>query len=279
MRVDHGTSVIHNRFDHGAGINGEPAPRRIKFLAPDGIRQEFSSQMAALVPDLPKVEQHIVEMTNQVRAGQKLSPVKVDAMLAKAARAYAQSLARSGAFSHNADGLSPQQRAEIAGYKYCAIAENLAMDRNGLGFSTGDLAIQVMAGWMNSAPHRTNITMPSVIDIGVGVARAPGPVAKFISVELFGRPASAAYGFQIVNMSNAEISYTIGRKAHGLKPNASVVHSGCVSSDLVFSKSGSFLSPAFEIARVSAEDNKLYMLKSSASGALTLEITTGPKRR
>jgi len=143
--------------------------------------------MAALAPDLPKVEQQIVEMTNQVRAGQKLSPLKVNAILANAARAYARSLAQSGAFSHNADGHTPEQRAERAGYKFCALAENLAMDRNSEGFSAGALAIQAMAGWMNSPPHRANIMMPAATEIGVGVAEATGQ-PKFMTVELLGRP-------------------------------------------------------------------------------------------
>ena len=118
--------------------------------------------MAALVPDLPQVEQHIVEMTNQVRQEQKLPPLKVNAMLAKAARAFALSVAQSGKFSHTADGRTPSQRAEGAGYKHCDIAENLAMDEDSRGFDTGALALQAIAGWMNSPPHRANIMRGSV---------------------------------------------------------------------------------------------------------------------
>src|SRR5437868_8677040 len=98
--------------------------------------------MAALVPDLPQVEQHIVEMTNQVRREQKLPPLKVNAMLAKAARAFALSVAQSGKFSHTADGRTPAQRAESAGYKHCDIAENLAMDEASRGFDTGSRDVQ-----------------------------------------------------------------------------------------------------------------------------------------
>ena len=94
--------------------------------------------MAALVPDLPQVEQHIVEMTNQVRQEQKLPALKINAMLAKAARAFARNVAKSGKFSHTADGRTPAQRAESAGYKHCEIAENLAMDQDSRGFDTGD---------------------------------------------------------------------------------------------------------------------------------------------
>lgn len=235
--------------------------------------------MAALVPDLPKVEQHIVEMTNQVRREQKLSTLKLNAMLIKAARAYAGTLAQSGEFSHTADGRNPGERAENAGYKFCAIAENLAMDRNSKGFATGDLAIQAIAGWMNSPPHRANIMMSSATEIGVGVARAPGPVPKFISVELFGRPAADSVKFEIVNSSRAGVSYTFEGKTHDLKPRVSVVQSSCTPGELVFSTPGGFFSSASEIARLPAQDGKLYTLKSGATGGVTLGVTGREKAR
>ncbi len=228
--------------------------------------------MAALMPDLPKVEQHIVEMTNQVRRDQKLPTLKLNAMLSNAARAFARSLARSGQFSHTADGQSPAQRAERAGYKYCMIAENLAMDRNDQGFSTGELAIQAMAGWMNSAPHRANIMMPAATEIGVGIAQALDP-AKFVSVELLGRPASASYKFQIVNASNTDVSYTFAGKGQALKPLVSAVHTACLPSDLVISTPAGLFSPATEIARVPVEDEKVYTVKSGTGGTVTVVIS------
>ncbi len=235
--------------------------------------------MAALVPDLPQVEQHIVAMTNQVRQEQKLPPLKVNAMLARAAQAFAQKVANSGKFSHTADGRTPAQRAESVGYKHCEIAENLAMDEDSRGFDTGALALQAIAGWMNSPPHRANILGASVSEIGVGVARAPGIKPKFISVELFGQPASRALTFKIKNVAKIEVTYSYGGKAYDLKPGRSVVHSSCLRDQLVISMPGSLLSPAREIARFKAENEKLYTLKSDASGMPKLEITmrsTGP---
>jgi hypothetical protein len=226
--------------------------------------------MAALVPDLPQVEQHIVEMTNQVRQEQKLPALKVNAMLAKAARAFAISVARSGKFSHTADGRTPAQRAETAGYKHCDIAENMAMDEDSRGFDTGALAVQAVAGWMNSPPHRANIMRGSVSEIGVGLARAPGPKPKFISVELFGRPASAIYSFQIANVANVELNYSFQGKARELKPGVAVTHSSCAPGELVISKPRGLFSSATEIARLTAENKKLYTLRSVA-GTIRLE--------
>ncbi|MBS0233870.1 MAG: CAP domain-containing protein [Proteobacteria bacterium] len=230
--------------------------------------------MAALAPDLPQVEQHIVEMTNQVRQEQKLPALKVNAMLTKAARAFAQKVANSGRFSHTADGRTPAQRAESVGYKHCEIAENLAMDEDSRGFDTGALALQAIAGWMNSPPHRANIMRASVSEVGVGVARAPGAKPKFISVELFGQPASHAVTFKIKNVATIEVTYSYGGKAYDLKPGRSVVHSSCLQDQLIISMPGNLLSPAREIARLKAGNDKLYTLTSGASGSPTLEITT-----
>jgi hypothetical protein len=233
--------------------------------------------MAALVPDLPKVEQHIVEMTNQIRRDQKLSTLKVNAMLKKAARAYAQRLARTGEFSHTADGGNPGQRAKSAGYRFCAIAENLAMDRANGGFDTGQLALQAIAGWMNSPPHRANILMASATEIGVGVARAPGPTPKFISVEMFGRPETHALKFEVVNLSGSHVTYAFEGRTHDLKPRLKLVQSACAPGEIAFSKPAGFLSSAHEIARMPAENGKRYTLKTGVNGTVTVDIGPRPK--
>lgn len=230
--------------------------------------------MAVLAPDLPQVEQHIVEMTNQVRRQQKLPALKVNAMLAKAARAFAQKVATSGTFSHTADGRTPSQRADSAGYKHCDVAENLAMDEDIRGFDTGTLAVQAIAGWMNSPPHRANIMRATVSDIGVGVARAPGPKPKFISVELFGQPAAKILTFKISNIASVDLSYSYGGKAYNLKPGVSVVHSSCSQEELVITKPGTLFSSTQEVAKVTAENKKLYTLKLDATGSPTLETAT-----
>ena len=229
--------------------------------------------MAALVPDLPQVEQHIVEITNKARQEQKLAPLKVNAILARAARAYAERVAQSGVFSHTADGRTPSQRAEGAGYKHCEVAENLAMDASAQGFDTGALALQAIAGWMNSPPHRANILRASATEVGVGVARAPGPKPKYISVELFGRPATERYAFKVINQSKDAISYSFGGQSRELKPGMSAALTSCSPGQIVFSKGGGFFSTSTEIARVSPENNKVYTVKSTAAGRATVEVS------
>jgi hypothetical protein len=234
--------------------------------------------MAALVPDLPQVEQHIVAMTNQVRAEHKLAPLKLNAMLAKAARAFAEKVATSGNFSHSADGRTPGQRAEAAGYKACDVAENLAMDQDQQGFDTGALALQAIAGWMNSPPHRANILRASVSEFGVGVARAPGPKPKFISVELFAAPASKSLTFKIKNSANVTLSYSLGGPFSEIRPGVTATHSSCTPKTLVILQRGDLISGSHEIARVIAENNKNYVVRSDSGGAPRLEIVARSKK-
>ena len=128
--------------------------------------------MSVLTPDIPKVEMAIVEMTNAYRAKKSLAAVTVNPQLTNAARAYAQYLARTDKFSHEADGRQVSDRAKTAGYSYCSIAENLALNQDSRGFETRQLALQMVEGWLNSPGHLKNIVAPHATEIGVGVAKA-----------------------------------------------------------------------------------------------------------
>lgn len=233
--------------------------------------------MAALLPELPQVEQYVIELTNKVRREQNLSTLKVDAALARAARAYAQYLARSEKFSHTADGSDAGSRAEKAGYKYCSIAENLSMNQSSAGFAARDLASRMMTGWINSPGHRANILMKHATEIGVGVAKSSDKAPKFISVQLFGRPSSTSYEFQVVNVSEVAVNYTFGGETLDLPPRMSATHSACLPSELVFSKPGGLLSAAKELSRMRAEDGKLYTVKANDRGTLAVDTSARKK--
>ena len=142
----------------------------------------------ATLPDLPQTEMAIVELTNAFRKESRLGEVKPNAALSAAARAFAAYLAKTGKFAHEADGRQPAQRAEAAGYRYCLVAENLAMNLDSRGFETRALASAAVEGWKNSPGHRANMLQRGATEIGVAIARAPDKDPKFISVQLFGRP-------------------------------------------------------------------------------------------
>src|SRR5215831_7713464 len=77
------------------------------------------------LPDLPRTEIAIVEMTNTFRRESKLAEVKPNADLTAAARAFAQYLAKTGSFAHEADGRGPGERAIASGYRYWVIPSTL----------------------------------------------------------------------------------------------------------------------------------------------------------
>src|SRR5207248_4440757 len=104
----------------------------------------------ATLPDLPQTEIAIVELTNAFRSESKLGELKPNAALAAAARAFAEYLAKTGKFAHEADGRQPAQRAQAQGYRYCLIAENLAMNLDSRGFETRVLTRDAVEGWKSS---------------------------------------------------------------------------------------------------------------------------------
>jgi hypothetical protein len=188
-----------------------------------------------MMPDLPKTEAAILEMTNVFRKENALSALKADPKLTAAARAYAKYLATSGKFAHEADGLKPAQRAEAAGYKFCFIAENLAMDARSKGFSTRDLAEEAMSGWKKSPVHRANLLRAGMTDIGIGVAKAPDHPGKYVSVQMFGLPESQRLAFKIENAAGFPIEFRLSGKPHTLGEGKTITYRSCGSMPLTFS--------------------------------------------
>ena len=92
------------------------------------------------LPDIARTEIVIVELTNAFRRGEKLGEVKLNAELTAAARLFAQYLAKSGRFAHEADGRKPAER-------YC-----LRISR--MGYQRPDW-IQSELDWLRAAPQST----------------------------------------------------------------------------------------------------------------------------
>lgn len=228
--------------------------------------------MAAILPDVAKVETAIVEATNAFRTEHKLAAVRSEPRLARAARAYAQFLASRGLFSHTADGRQPQQRVEAAGYTYCETAENLALHQDSRGFEATGLAHKAVEGWMNSPGHRRNLLNEAVTDIGVAVAKAPDVHPKYIAVQLFGRPRSLAVVFQISNTSGTKIGYSFAGKTHDVAPHYSVTHTECRAGAITFSVPGGLFSAAKEIGKFEARDGATYTLKTAPKGGIVVDV-------
>ena len=219
--------------------------------------------MPAIVPDLQRTEVAIVEMTNAFRKENGLGEVKPNAALAAAARAFAQYLARTGKFAHEADGREPHDRAAEQGYRYCLVAENLALNLDSRGFESRKLAQGVVEGWKESPGHRANLLQAGATEIGVGVARAPDKHPKFISVQLFGRPEALKVTFEIENRSGASVRYRLGNHTQDLAPRTIARHAHCGLEPLSFETA----TPA----RFDPRDGDRFLLRGAA-GAVKVDV-------
>ena len=220
----------------------------------------------ATLPDLPQTEIAIVEMTNAFRKESRLGEVKPNAALTAAARAFAEYLAKTGKFAHEADGRQPAQRARAQGYRYCLVAENLAMNLDSRGFETRVLARDAVEGWKNSPGHRANMLQPTVTEIGVAVARAPDQDPKFISVQLFGRPEALKVEFRIENRAGLEVRYVLGEETHTLPVRGIVTHTNCNPEQLTFDKAGA--APQ----RFAPRNGDRFVVRAGAGGAIAVDV-------
>jgi hypothetical protein len=187
-------------------------------------------------PDLPQTEIAIVEMTNAFRKEHKLGALTPNKALAAAARAFAEYLGKTGKFAHEADGRKPAERAEAQGYRYCTVAENLALNLDSRGFETRQLARNAVEGWKASPGHRANMLAPHVTEIGVAVVRALDPDPKFISVQLLGRPDSLKVEFAVVNRAGRPVRYQLGDDTITLPDRTIATYTRCTPEALTFER-------------------------------------------
>lgn len=223
------------------------------------------------LPDIPKAEAAIIEMTNAFRRSEKLGDVKPNAELTLAARLFAEYLAKTGRFAHEADGRKPAERAKAAGYKYCILSENLALNLDSRGFTTKALAGQAVEGWKNSPGHRKNMVEPNVTEIGVGIARAADKDPKFLSVQLFGRPESFKFQFRIENKAAVPVTYTALGQQHTLEPRVIATHTACTAGDIVFDRAGNWLTGAKIESQFQARSGTTYVLTTGSDGRVQIE--------
>lgn len=225
-----------------------------------------------VTPDIPAVEQHVVELTNEFRARHKRAAVKPNKTLSQAARAFARYLALNDQFSHTADGREPAQRAERAGYEYCQLSENLALNLNSEGFESKELALDTVEGWMNSPAHRKNLLAPHVTEIGIGVVRAPHEHPKYITVQLFGRPKSDILTFQVTNSTNKTITYGFGQEQHTIKPHFAFSHTSCEPVTLNFVAAETKGKRRKMTGEFQPKDGAIFALKPAPDGAVVVKL-------
>jgi uncharacterized protein YkwD len=184
-------------------------------------------------PDLADVMERLISRTNAFRHQEGRPPVSPNPQLTAAAQDFATFMARTGQFSHAADGQTPEVRAKAHGYDPCLIAENIAYQYHSGGFTTEALAQGFFQGWQHSPSHRENLLDPAVTETGVGVAQSE-QTGAYYAVQLFGRPMSQQVEFQITNTSHAAIQYTIDDQKFSLPPQVTSTHQQCRPPEVTF---------------------------------------------
>lgn len=122
----------------------------------------------------------IFVLTNRERQRADLTPLRKSADLTRAAQIQADQMATAQKLAHELPGArypTLASRLKLVGYSASASGENVAE-----GYTSGAALI---AGWMTSTPHRTNILSARYTETGVGTARSK--TGRTYHVQLFAR--------------------------------------------------------------------------------------------
>ncbi len=124
----------------------------------------------------------IITLTNQARQQRKVAVLKTNPLLTKAADSKAADMARQNYFAHiSPTGTTPWAWFKKAGYSYTYAGENLALD-----FISSE---DVIAAWLKSPSHRSNLLSAKFKDIGVAVVNTKiNGADSIIVVQMFGAP-------------------------------------------------------------------------------------------
>ncbi len=115
-------------------------------------------------PSVLTIEKQVLELVNEERKKQNITPLEWNDDLANLARAHSEDMVERNFFAHvNPDGQDPFERMKIYGIDYYYAAENIA---------SGQMTAKaVVNSWMASEGHRDNILNPNLTELGVGTAR------------------------------------------------------------------------------------------------------------
>jgi uncharacterized protein YkwD len=189
-----------------------------------------TSNASAVQPD--EVARTVVQLTNGFRQQEDRAALHPKPDLTATAHDFAQFMARTDKYGHDADGSTPSARAQQHGYASCSVAENIAFQYRSSSFDTTTLSRALFEGWKGSPPHRRNMLLPDMADTGVGVAHSDR-TGRWYAVQLFGLPKSAQASFQVTNKADAVVKYRLDDRSYDLPPRVTRIHKRCGSTELV----------------------------------------------
>ena len=184
-------------------------------------------------PDLTEVASRIVQQTNRFRREQGLPPLQPSDKLRQTAQYFADYMAATDEYGHEADGHTAAERAEDHGYDFCLVLENIAYQYHSSGFTARELSHDFTQNWQESAGHRKNMLDRDVVETGVAVAQNQD-TQYYYAVQMFGRPKSAQIEFTVSNRSPDEIQYEVDAVEYSLQSRFSRTHYVCRQSELQF---------------------------------------------
>jgi uncharacterized protein YkwD len=140
--------------------------------------------------DTQSVSARVLELVNQARAAPrkcgrrtlpKVAPLKLSPVLSRAALAHAKDMSAKKFFEHRgSDGSMPADRATKAGYKWVAVAENIAQ-----GAADAETVVQ---GWLDSPGHCVNIMGERYSEMGLAYFVDEKNKGEIYWVQVFGLP-------------------------------------------------------------------------------------------
>lgn len=138
------------------------------------------------VPESYLTQTGVIQWTNSQRAKYGLPPLAENPRLNIGAELKVEDMFEGQYFAHiSPSGQGVSDLAEIVGYEFIAIGENLALGN----FQNDEALVQ---GWMDSPGHRQNILNPNYQEIGVGVQKGEFEGrTTWLAVQHFGRPLAA----------------------------------------------------------------------------------------
>ena len=140
--------------------------------------------------DANKVGQQVLSLVNEARSKPRkcgrtrypaVPPLKLSAMLNRAALIHSQDMAKSDFFQHRgSDGSMVGDRVARVGYQWRAVAENIAIG--------AETAQAVVDGWLTSPGHCVNIMSPDYSEMGIAFVTDAKSEPGIYWTQVFARP-------------------------------------------------------------------------------------------
>jgi len=140
--------------------------------------------------DADKISKQVLALVNAARSKprkcgrthyQPVPPLQLSATLNRAALVHSQDMAKNSLFQHQgSDGSKVGDRAARVGYRWRAVAENIAS-----GAETAEIVVN---GWLDSPGHCANIMSPDYSEMGIAYVAEPKSKPGIYWTQVFGQP-------------------------------------------------------------------------------------------